>query len=298
VRQQNRCLLKSKNYMNDLDKKTEGGHTEGKTEIDQVCDCVMAALRLLVCEHIISRHNPINPSIGTAKTTHWFLYLSCVNLNIDLGGLIHSLCYTNSDPTNVVQFIIHPNSLASSTTMKSLLFVLVGALLSDSIEAAAGWRTPSSSSTLVTPNSVISGFHKYVCKLNYDSYTSFGSLGYDGGNMACENYAMINSKPTVHMESNLVNFKVLDASAPESYNWAPATVRNPILSGLAKPFGKDSQGNDVYVCRAWTSSAKTDTASGSYQQVNGNWACLIPTPTGPLTVKLGPNAEIDLLILN
>jgi hypothetical protein len=92
-------------------------------------------------------------------------------------------------------------------------------------------------------------------------------------------------------------FQVLEASAPNAYKWAPVAVRDPILLGLAKPFGKDDAGNDVYICRTFTPDTE-DTISGSYMLVNQKWACFVGLPDGPYKVELNQTAAIDLLILS
>jgi hypothetical protein len=181
--------------------------------------------------------------------------------------------------------------------MKALTLLFAGLLFSDQTEAASGWRTPASAGALASPQSVIAGFHKYVCKTSYPTYAPFGSLVFDQGKMQCESYAMIRSQPTSNKESTISNYQVLDASAPNAWKWAPVAQRDPILSGLAKPLAKDLSGNDVYVCRTSTPD-KEDTISGSYMLVNGKWACLVALPNGPLTVPLSGTAQIDLLVLN
>jgi hypothetical protein len=176
-------------------------------------------------------------------------------------------------------------------------YSIVSALVASSLissEAAAVWRSPSAGS-LVEASSVIAGFHKYVCKLNYQSYTTIGSLVYDNGKMICENYGMLRSQPTTNKEADIKNYQVLDA--PNGSKWLPVAPRSPQLSGLALSVGKDALGMPIYICRTFTPGDE-DTISGTYMIKDGKWACMVGLPDGPLTIPLSDTSKIDLLVIN
>jgi hypothetical protein len=68
----------------------------------------------------------------------------------------------------------------------TLLLAAAGFFVTPSDADTVGWRKAAQGSDLVTDNSVISGFHKYVCKPNYSTLAPFGALVYDQGKMMCE----------------------------------------------------------------------------------------------------------------